>query len=69
MTSVAGQRITKHASLITEAVFSVGSWHSSYKDVLDSIEQERTGVVESRIVSSFGTPACRDMTVGVEELN
>jgi hypothetical protein len=47
------QRITKDASLTTEAVFSVGSVQSGYKQVFGSIE--RIGIEES----SFGTPACR----------
>jgi hypothetical protein len=50
-TSTARQRISKHASLIIEAVFSVGSVQSDYKEVFGSIEQYRS-VVDSRVVKS-----------------
>jgi hypothetical protein len=52
-TSVARKRISKHASLTTEAVFSAWSLQSCYKEVFSSIERSEE--------SSFGTPACRDM--------
>jgi hypothetical protein len=38
-TSIARQRISKHTSLTVEAVFSVGSVQSCYKEVLGSIGQ------------------------------
>jgi hypothetical protein len=37
--------MSKHTSLTIEAVFSVGSVQSGYKEVFGSIEQNRTGVV------------------------
>jgi hypothetical protein len=38
-TSVARQRISKHASLTIEAVFSAWSVQSGYKEVFGNIEQ------------------------------
>jgi hypothetical protein len=38
-TSIARQRITKHASLTIESVFSAWSVRSGYKEVFGSIEQ------------------------------
>jgi hypothetical protein len=52
------QQISKYGSLTTEAVFSVWSMQSSYKEVFSSIE-----------LSSFEMPACQDMSLGAEELN
>jgi hypothetical protein len=40
-TSIAWQRISKHASITIEAVFSVRSVQSGYKEVLGSIESSR----------------------------
>jgi hypothetical protein len=60
-TSIARQRICKHASLTTEAVFSAWSLQSDYKEVFSSIKWSEE--------SCFETPACRDMSLGAEELN
>jgi hypothetical protein len=60
-TSIAKQRISKHATLTIEAVFSTWSVQSEYKEVFSSIEWSE-GL-------SFGTPACQDMSLGAEELN
>jgi hypothetical protein len=57
-TSIARQWISKHASLRTEAVFSAWSVQSGYKEVFSCIKWSEE--------SSFGTPACRDMSL---ELN
>jgi hypothetical protein len=46
-TSIARQRISKHASLTIEAVFSTWSVESDYKEVLESTEQELE--VKSRV--------------------
>jgi hypothetical protein len=54
MTPIARLRISKHASLIIEAVFSAWYVQCGYKEVFGIIEQDRT-VVES----SFETPAAR----------
>jgi hypothetical protein len=62
--SIARQRISKHASLIIEAVFSAWSVQSGYKEVFGSIEQYRTVVGSEE--SSFETPACRHMSFGAE---
>jgi hypothetical protein len=59
--SIAREGIIKHDSSKIEAVFSASSLQSGYKEVF-SIEQYRTE-------SSFETPACRDMSLGSEELN
>jgi hypothetical protein len=56
-TSIARQRISKHGSLKIEAVFSAWFVESVYKEVLSN-----------RVESSFETPACRDMSLGGEEL-
>jgi hypothetical protein len=66
-TSIARQRISKHASLTIEAVFSAWFVQGGYKEVFGSIEEYRT-VVESE-ESRFRKPACRDMSLGAEELN
>jgi hypothetical protein len=60
-TSIAKQRISKHAFLTIEAVFSVGSLQSGYKKVFSSTKWNEE--------SSFDTPACQDMSLGAEELN
>jgi hypothetical protein len=60
-TSIAWQRISKHDSLTIEAVFSMGSVQRGYKEVFSSIEWSEE--------SSFETPACRDMSLGTQELN
>jgi hypothetical protein len=60
-TPIARNRISKHASVTTEAVFSAWSLQSGYKEVLSSTELSEE--------SSFGTTACRDMSLGAEELN
>jgi hypothetical protein len=65
--SIARQRISKHTFLIIEAVFSVWSVQSDYKEVFGCTEQYRRE--ESREESSFGTPACQVMSLGAEELN
>jgi hypothetical protein len=57
----ARHRISKHASLRIEAVFSAWSVQSGYKEVFSSMKRSKE--------SSFGTPACRDMNLGAEELN
>jgi hypothetical protein len=44
--AIAGQRISKHASLATEAAFSVGSVQSGYKEVFGSIGQNCSSLVE-----------------------
>jgi hypothetical protein len=49
-TSIARQRISKHASLIIEAVFSAWSVQSSYKEVFSRTEKESRSEE-----SSFGT--------------
>jgi hypothetical protein len=61
-TSIAKQRTSQHASLTTEAVFSASFLQNGYKEVFGSIEQ-------SRVESSFETPACQDMSFGAEDLN
>jgi hypothetical protein len=66
-TSIARQRINRHSSLTIEAVFSAWSVQSGYKEVFHSLEQYRTIVKSGE--SSFETPACRDMSLGAEELN
>jgi hypothetical protein len=48
-TSIARQRISKHASLTIEAVFSAWSVQSGYKEVFGSIEQDRAEV-KSRVL-------------------
>jgi hypothetical protein len=58
-TSIAMQRISKHASLTIESMFSEWSVQSRCKEVFGSIERYRT-VVE------LETPACREMSL---ELN
>jgi hypothetical protein len=60
MTSIARQRISKHASLTIEAVFCVvrAKW------LWESVKQCRT-----EVESSFETPACQNMSLGAEELN
>jgi hypothetical protein len=63
-TSIARQRISKHAYSTAEVVFSMGSVRSGYKEVFGRIESSR----ESE-ESSLETPACRDMSLGAEELN
>jgi hypothetical protein len=45
----------------------VRSVQCGYKEMFGSIEQART-LVESE-ESSFEAPACRDMSLGAEELN
>jgi hypothetical protein len=55
------------ASLTIVAVFSVGSVQSGYKEVFCSIEQYRTGVGSEGL--SFETPACRDVSLGGQDLN
>jgi hypothetical protein len=60
-TFIVMQRISKHASLTTEAVFSVWPVQSGYKKVFGSIEWSEE--------SSFGTAAGREMSFGAEELN
>jgi hypothetical protein len=50
--SVARQPISEHTLLTIEAVFSVGSVRSGYKEVSGSVEQDRRGVVGSRMESS-----------------
>jgi hypothetical protein len=62
-TSITRQRISKHPSLTIEAVFSVASVQSDYSEVVGSIEQDRTEVVESNRIE-FETPACQDMNLG-----
>jgi hypothetical protein len=62
-TFIARQRISKHASLTPEAVFSVGSVQRGYKEMFGSTEQYRE-VVEDRRVE-FGDASLR----GGEELN
>jgi flagellar biosynthesis/type III secretory pathway chaperone len=61
-TSNARQRISKHASLTIEAVFSAWCLQSGYEEVFGSIEQYRSEL-------RCDTPVCRDMTLGAEELN
>jgi hypothetical protein len=56
------QRISKHASLTIEAVFSAWSVESGYKEVFGNIEQYRTELC-------FDTSAGQDMSLGAEELN
>jgi hypothetical protein len=60
-TSIVRKRISKHASLTREAVFSAWSVQSGYEEVFSSIK----GSEELRA----GTPACRDMSLRAEELN
>jgi hypothetical protein len=62
-TSIVRQRISKHASLTTEAVFSAWSVRSGYKEAFNWAAHNINRVV------SFETPACRDMSLGAEELN
>jgi fructosamine-3-kinase len=62
MMSIAKQRISKNASLRIEDVFSAWSVQSGYKEVFSSTEN-------NRVESSFETPACRDMSLGAEELS
>jgi hypothetical protein len=50
-TSIATQRISKHASLTIEAVFSAWSVQSSYREVFSSVKWSEE--------SSFRTPACQ----------
>jgi hypothetical protein len=57
-TSIARQRISKHASLTIEVVFSALSVQSDYKEVFSS-----------RVQANFETQACREMSLGAEELN
>jgi hypothetical protein len=45
-TSIARQRISKHASLTVEAVFSVTSVQSGYKEVFGRTEKESGRVEE-----------------------
>jgi hypothetical protein len=59
-TSIARQRISKHASLTIEAVFTAWSVQCGHNEVFS-----RGGVVES----SFETPACQDMSSAAEKLN
>jgi hypothetical protein len=56
-TSIARQRISQHAFLTIDAVFSALSVQSGYKDVFGSLE------------ARFGTPICRDTSFEEEELN
>jgi hypothetical protein len=49
----------------TEAMFSVGSAQSGYKELLGSRLSSRVGSEGS----SFETPVCRNMSLGAEELN
>jgi hypothetical protein len=58
-TSISRQRISKHASLIIEAVFSAWAVRSGYREVFGSIEQSRTAVE-----SSFERPGYQDMSLG-----
>jgi hypothetical protein len=60
MTSVAKQRISKHA-LTIEAMFSAWSAQSGYKEVFGSIER----VIESSSEAS----ACQNVSLGAEEVN
>jgi hypothetical protein len=57
-TSIARQRISKHASLTIEAVFSAWSVQSGYKQPFGSTEEYRTvvesGRVEFRVASLPG---------------
>jgi hypothetical protein len=62
-TSIARQRINEHASLTIESLFSVGPVQNGYMDVFGSIQQGRTGVVESNR-DELESPAGRDMSLG-----
>jgi hypothetical protein len=64
-TSIARQGIIEHASITIEAVFSVRSVQSGYKELSVNIESSRVGSEES----SFETPAYRNMSLGGEDLN
>jgi hypothetical protein len=66
MTYIARQRISKHASLTIESVFSVWSVPRSYKRTQKTRPR---GVVVEGEESRFGTPACRVVSFGTEELN
>jgi hypothetical protein len=74
MTSVARKRISKHASLTIEAVFSAWSVQSGYKEVFSSIEQSSRFpdasllgyVLGSRGIELspvFGNNSCRIMEI------
>jgi hypothetical protein len=60
MTSITRQRISQHVSLTRVAVFSAWSVRSGYKEEF---------IWEIVVESSLQTPACRDMSLGAEELN
>jgi hypothetical protein len=73
-TSIARQRISKHASLTTEVVFSMGSVQSGNMEVFSSTESIRKWKVEFRDASLpgyelgidlsqvFGIGSCKIMT-------
>jgi hypothetical protein len=63
-TSIARQRISKHASITIETVFSAWSVQSGYKEVFGNVEKE-SSEVKGR-VSRRQLPG---MSLGAEELN
>jgi hypothetical protein len=66
--SIARQRISKHASLTIESVFYVWPMQSGYKEEFRSWQEHYRAAVQIE-ESSFEAPACRDMSLGAEELN
>jgi hypothetical protein len=59
--SIARQRIIKHTSFTIEAVSSAWPLQSDCTEVFSCIKGSEK--------SSFGAPACWDMSLGAEEMN